>query len=127
MYLKQNKSFTLVELLVAAYILLIGICGILALFVNTMTSTELAWDTTVATSHAQYILEEMQNKKTLADIQTVDWYQWAQEQKLNTLPQETFTVTYTDPTSDPLDIQVVDQWQRKSRTNNVTLRTKLTK
>ena len=127
MNLRQNYGFTLVELMVAAYILLIGICGILALITNSMVATEAAWDTTVATTHAQYILEEMQNKNTLGDVQRVDWNAWAQNQSLITLPQETLNVSFVDPTADPLEIKVTDQWQRKGRLNTITLRTKLTK
>lgn len=127
MKIDQNYSFTLLELLVAAYILLIGICGILSLFTNSMLSTEEAWDITLATTHAQNILEEMQNKNTLSDIEGEDWSLWAQKQNLNTLPQEIFLITYGAPSADPLEITVVDQWQRKNRLNHVTLRTKLTK
>jgi len=127
MTLKQNKGFTLVELLVAVYVLLIGICGILSLFINSMSSIQSSWDLTTATTHAQYILEEMQSINNLGEIELTDWSQWAQKQNLNTLPEETFNVTYSDPPNDPLDIQVVDQWQRKGRVNSVTLRTKLTK
>ena len=127
MNLRNNLGFTLIELLVAAYILLVGICGILSLFTNSMMSTQSAWDITVATTHAQYILEEMQNKNTLQDILDVDWNAWAQEQKLNTLPDETFEITYNDLTADPLEIQVIDKWKRSSGITHITLRTKLTK
>jgi Tfp pilus assembly protein PilV len=123
--LKENLSFTLVELLVAAYILLIGICGILALFANTMISSQSAWDMTVATSHAEHVLEEMQTKISLTEIQSIDWDEWAK--KLTTLSQEKIAITFEDPTSDPLDIKVTNTWQSKLRTNTVTLRTKLTK
>ena len=123
----QKNGFTLVELLVSAYILLIGICGILSLFGNLMISTESAWETTVATSHAQYILEEMQNKKTLADIELIDWKKWVQDQNLTTLPQEELNVIFPAPASDPLEIQVIDQWQKNSRVSTINLRTQLTK
>ncbi|MBF0504424.1 MAG: prepilin-type N-terminal cleavage/methylation domain-containing protein [Candidatus Omnitrophica bacterium] len=127
MPLKQIKGFTLVELLVTVYVLLIGICGILSLFVNSLLSTQSAWDITTATTHAQHILEEMQSINTLSGIQLTDWKQWSQKQNLNTLPNETLKVTYSDPPDDPLDIQVVDQWQREGRAHSITLRTKLTK
>ncbi len=117
----------MVELLVTVYILLIGICGILSLLVNSMVFSESAWDITTATTHAQYILEEMQSISTLDDIKGTHWDQWAQTQHLNTLPGETFNITYPVGSDDPLNIQVVDQWQRKGRVNSVTLRTMLTK
>lgn len=127
MNLNKSIGFTLVELLVVAYILLVGICGILSLFVNTMTYTQSAWDLTTATSHAEHLLEEMQTRPTLGEIEAVDWNTWAQSQNLNTLPQETFTVTFKNLDNNPLDIQVVDQWQRNLRTSTVTLSTKMAK
>ncbi len=127
MNLKEKEGLTLIELLVAVYILLVGMGGILGIFINTMISAESSWDTTTATSHAQYILEEMQSKTTLAEIELIHWDRWAQEKKLITLPEEVIIVSYADPTADPLDIEVIDQWKRKLRTNKVTLRTKLTK
>ena len=125
--MKNTKGLTLVELLISAYILLIGICGILLLYVNIMSLTESSWDRTVATSHIESILEEMQNKKTLNNIILTDWNEWAQNQNLKTLPQESFKVIYTDTSSDPLEIQVINQWQRKSGYNSINIRTKLTK
>jgi prepilin-type N-terminal cleavage/methylation domain-containing protein len=127
MSFKSNRGFTLVELLVVAFILLIGICGILSLFANTMTYTQSAWDLTTATSHAEYLLEEMQSRTTLGELEDIDWNSWAQKQNMNTLPQETFTVTFPNPGSNPLDIEVLDQWQRNSRNSNVVLKTKLIK
>lgn len=124
---KSNKGFTLAELMVAAYILLIGICGTLLLFISCMNSTQFAWDSTVATTHAQYILEEMQNETDLSAIISTDWDQWAKKQNLNTLPQETFQVLYANPLANPLDIQVHVQWQRKNATNKIALTTMLTR
>ena len=115
------------ELLIAAYILIIGISSTLLLNVNAMTSSQFAWDLTVATTHAENILEEMQLKETLADIMATDWAAWSQQQKLNTLPGETITVQVTDPDADPLDIEVAVEWQRKLRKSNIVLKTKLTK
>ncbi len=127
MKLRPNEGFTLLELLIAAYILLIGICGILSLVTNTMLSSESAWDMTVATTHAQHILEEMQSKNNLLDITSTDWNVWAQKEKLNTLPKEHFRITFGDLSQDPLEIHVITQWERKGRINQITLNTKLTK
>ncbi len=123
----RAQGFTLLELLIAAYILIIGISSTLLLNVNAMTSSQFAWDLTVATTHAENILEEMQLKETLADIMATDWAAWSQQQKLNTLPGETITVQVTDPDADPLDIEVAVEWQRKLRKSNIVLKTKLTK
>ncbi len=122
-----KKGFTLLELLVAAYILVIGISSTLLLNINAMTSSQFAWDLTVATSHAQHILEEMQVKEDLSAILSTDWNAWAGQQKLNILPGEKIVVLFGDPEADPLEIEVNVEWQRKVRKNLVSLKTRLTK
>ena len=47
MSFKRNKGFTLVELLIAVLILVVTIGGVLLLYVTSMISSQLAWDTTV--------------------------------------------------------------------------------
>lgn len=127
MYLRSTKGFTLIEVLVAAFVLLVGICSMLSLFTYSMASAESGWDRTLATSHAEAILEAMQAKSTLADIVLTDWEEWAEEQHLRILPQERFKVTYANPNNNPLSIQVLVQWERRLRTNNISLETQLTK
>jgi len=125
--LKSSKGFTLVEVMIAAYILLIGIGGTLLLYVDCMNSSQFAWDSTVATTHAQYILEEMQNQMDLSVITGTDWDNWAKKQNLNILPGESFQVLYADPSADPLAIQVNVQWQRKNTPSRISLATILTR
>ena len=110
-----------------AYILLVGIGGVLLLYTNSMNSSVNAWDTTIATSHAENILEEMQLKSSLADIQTTPWQEWIDNQQILTLPQEEIDVNFKDSTVNLLDIEVIVSWQRSSRINQVTLQTTLTK
>ena len=120
-------GFTLVELLIAVLVLAGAISGALLLFSASMVSSEFAWDTTVATSHAEHVLEEMQSRDTLSSILGVDWRAWTVGQGLNTLPQETVEVVFADKNSNPLDVQVNVDWVRKSRVNNITLKTKIAK
>ncbi len=127
MVLKSPKAFTLVEVLVCAYILLIGICGILLLYVNLMQATQSSWETTVAVSHAENVLEEMQNTQTLPDIIATDWDKWAKDKGLKTLPREKVLVVYANQMVDPLDIKVQVQWQSRAGANSITLETGLTK
>jgi len=124
---KRNKGFTLVELLLAVFILSVGIVGVLLLFTQSILSTEYAWDKTVAVSHAENILEEMQLKNTLNEITNVDWASWAVNQGFNTLPSESFNITFTDPATDPLEIQVAVNWIRKQRNSQIALKTQMTK
>jgi len=127
MRFKQKKAFTLVELLIAVFILAGAISGILMLFTTSMISSQQAWDTTVATFHGEHVLEEMQARDSLDSILTVNWRRWVEEQRLNTLPDEVIEVTFADPDNDPLDIQVQVDWVRKSRVHNITLNTRMTK
>jgi len=124
---KQNKGFTLIELLFAVFILSTSIVGVLLLFSQSLLSTEYAWDKTVAVSHAENILEEMQLKDTLSEIAHGDWTNWARAHGFDTLPQESIRVSFTDPAADPLDIEVAVNWVRKNRNAQVVLRTKMTK
>jgi len=127
MNFKQKEGFTLVELLIAVFILAGAISGILMLFTTSMISSQQAWDTTVATFHGEHVLEEMQARDSLDSILTVNWRRWVEEQRLNTLPDEVIEVTFADPDNDPLDIQVQVDWVRKSRVHNITLNTRMTK
>lgn len=127
MILKRNKGFTLVEVLLAVLILSGAIGGALLLYVSSMVSSQLAWDTTVATSHAEYVLEEMQTRESLDDILTVNWKGWATGQGLDTLPDEGMDIMFGDAKANPLDIQVRVDWVRKSRANHIILKTKITK
>jgi len=123
----RNKGFTFIELLLAVFILSVGISAVLMLYTGSMLSAAAAWDMTVATSNAEHMLEEMQARDSLADIVNTDWPRWAQDQGLNALPKETFGVAFADPKSDPLNIQITVSWQRQLRTNQIILKTRLTK
>ncbi len=123
----RRQGFTLFELLIAAYVLLIGMCGTLLLFINSMTSTQSSWDITVASTHAQHVLEEIQNKATLSEIVRTDWKKWIESQDIRQLPQEEVQVIFPQITANPLDIQVFVQWQRKGGTKNISIYTKLTR
>ena len=126
-FVSNNKGFTLLELLIAAYILVVGIGSMLLLSVNAMTSSRLAWDMTMATSHAEHILEDMQVRDTLTDIVHTDWIAWAAQQQLNTLPEEKIAVNFNDAAADPLDVEVTVHWQRRSKDSSISLHTRLTK
>jgi prepilin-type N-terminal cleavage/methylation domain-containing protein len=124
---KGHKGFTLVELLLAVFILSVSIAGVLLLFTQSILSTEYAWDKTVATSHAEGVLEQMQLRETLSEIAVADWVGWAEQQGFNTLPNETIQIVFANAKADPLDIQVTVNWVRKQRNSQVTLRTQMTK
>lgn len=123
----RNKGFTFIELLLAVFILSVGISAVLMLYTSSMLSAANAWDMTVATANAEHMLEEMQTRNSLADIVNTDWTMWAGAHGLNTLPKESFSIDFADPAGDPLNVQITVRWQRKLRTNQVILKTRLTK
>ncbi len=127
MTVKNKKGFTLVELLIAVFILSVAIGGVLLLYVTSMMSSQLAWDTTVATSHAEYVLEEAQTHDSIDEILRFNWKGWANGQGLNTLPNESIDVSFSDLSNKLLDMRVTVHWSRKSRAHNVALKTKIAK
>ncbi len=124
---KNKQGLTLVEVLITVFVLSVGILSTLLFFTNSIISTEYARDLTVATSHSEYILEEMKTRPTLANITSTNWSTWFTGQSVDFLPSETVSVTYVNSASNPLDITAQVSWTKKSRTNSVSLRTKLTK
>lgn len=128
MNLSNNKQgFTLVELLIAVLILAMAIGGVLLMYVTSMMSSQLAWDSTVAMSHAEYVLEEAQTQDSIDEILKFNWKDWAEGQGLNTLPGEKINVVFSDVKNNILDMRVAVHWVRKDRKNDITLRTKLAK
>ena len=123
----KNMGQTLAELLLAVFILSIGIISTLSFFSNALITTDYARDLTTATTHAEYILEEMQTRPSLFDLIHTDWAKLAQQEGFDMLPEENFDIAFLDPASDPLDIQVTVSWTKKMRKNNVILKTALTK
>jgi len=125
--LLKNRGMTLVEVLVAVFILTVGILGALLFFTRSMQATESAQDLTLATTHAEMILEEMRALPTLLDIQERKWGDWAQHQGLNILPGEQVKVSFSNYASNILQINVVVNWRRGGRSGEVNLYTEMTK
>ena len=123
----HKNGFTLVELLIAVMILSVTISGVLLLYVTSMVSSQLAWDKTVATTHAQYVLEEAQTHDTIEKVKQFNWQGWAKVQRLNTLPEEKIDVALKDLSPRLLDVAVTVRWERNARAHEVLLKTKLAK
>lgn len=74
----SQKGLTLPELLMAALILAYALCGLVALFINCSGLNEANRNTSIAVSHAQYVMEAIRdttfsNMKTLIDAGNWDW------------------------------------------------------
>jgi len=125
--IRKTSGITLVELMLTVFILSVGIGGVLLLLVNSMISTDYAWDVTLAVSHAESVLEEMQLQESLDDITSINWQEWVEFQEFSTLDNEQFEIVFKDVEEDPLDISVKVYWDSKERNNNIQLSTKITK
>ncbi len=124
---KTLKGFTLMEILVSLLILSIGIVGILLFLSRSMSAIDFANDSIVASSHGEYILEEMRTRDSLANIISTNWENFALEENLDTLPSESINIYFPTPANDPLEIQATIEWTRNSRQNNIILTTEMTK
>lgn len=118
---------TFIELLITITVLGAAIAGTLMLLVSSMTSSQLAWDTTVATTHAEHVLEEMVDRQSMFDIIITKWDKWFKKENIVLLPDEVIEVTYADKNANPLEVRVNVSWKRKKRINNVELMTRLAK
>jgi Tfp pilus assembly protein PilV len=118
---------TFVELLITIFVFTGAILGALMFFVNAMIASQYAKDITVVTSHAEYLMEEMESRSTLTNITATNWSSWYSSQALATLPSEAITVTFTNATADPLNISVNVSWLTKRRSLNQTFATRMTK
>ena len=127
MSIKWNKGFTFVELLMAVFILSVTIGGVLLLYVTSMMSSQFAWDNTVATSHAEYVLEEMQTHSSIDEVLRFNWKGWTEGQGLNTLPGENIDIVFSRLSDNLLGIQVTVGWTTKSRKHDIILKTKIAK
>jgi len=125
--LMDDEGMTLVEVMVAVFVITIGVISCVAFIASANLSTMVGRDLIVATTHGEYVLEEMHSRATLANITGTDWDDWAINQGLMTLPTENVAVVYVDAGADPLSIQATINWERNDRAHNISFLTELTK
>ena len=123
----NKKGLTLAELMVTAFVLVTAIVGVLLFFTNALMATQYAHDLTVATSHGDWLLGEMQSRPTLSDIVKTDWTAWFASQSGDRLPGEAVSVKYTNAVAVPLEITADVSWNRKSRDYRETFVTRMKK
>lgn len=126
----MKRGFTLSELLLSAAILVFVLAGLLALFINCMILNEANRNLSIATTHAQYIME---NIKDAADtdfsqlesaINNGAWDLDASEiqsdpYNLTALSNESIDTNVTG-SGNPLGIAVIVQWNDRGQRSRST-------
>ena len=126
----KRRGFTLSELLLAAVILVVALCALLAEFLACTFLNESSRNLTRATNHAQHVMEEIKDtnfSQVKSKIDSGDW-DWDSEevelQGLNTLTNESIDTQANG--TDLLDIAVTVSWQdRGGRDRGISLETQL--
>jgi len=125
---KGARGVSLVEVLVAVMIISFVSVGILQTFLVNLNAAELNRGNTVAMAHLGNMLEKIRcaafdDLTTRFPNQDVDGptgNNYADIVGGYTLPNEHITVTYTDPSTDPLEIIITLTWRYRNtldRTN----------
>ena len=115
--LRARAGFTLSELLLAAAILVFVLAGLLALFLNCLVLNDANRNLTVASTHAQYIMEQIKSTdfaQVESKINNGDWdLNTSQIQSapynLAALSNESINTNVTQ-SGNPLGISVAVQW-----------------
>jgi len=125
--ISKTNGLTLIELLIATFILTIGISSILLFFVRSMASSRQSWDYSRAAMHAEYLLEDMQARSSVSDITGVNWTDWAVQENLNSLSEENIEVTFPQVAANWLEILVRVSWMQKDRPEKYEVKTSMKK
>lgn len=117
----SDKGFTLVELLLAAAILVFAIVGLAALFINVALLNDANRNLTIATSHAQFVMEKIKdaNFSSLStDITNGIWnYNKAAIDTAGLTALKGETITTVASGTNLLDITITVSWQDRTSKN----------
>ncbi|MDD5070910.1 MAG: prepilin-type N-terminal cleavage/methylation domain-containing protein [Candidatus Omnitrophica bacterium] len=124
----KHQAFSLMEMLIAVMILVLGLCVVLMAFLNSIFLNAANRQLTVASSHADFILEEIKNSdfNTLSgDINNGTW-DWSYTDILSfgltALTNEQIDVSVSGV--DELTVSANVSWQeRTGRNRNLELST----
>lgn len=143
--MKRRAGFTLIELVIGIAVLITALLGLLGVFVGISALNESARNQTIATHHADRLMEEIRSTD-FADIQAnaqaaddAAWVAWAADHGIDldepNITDDTVdfdppfegdeTETWSD-TDDPLRLQVRVNWVERERARVAYLETLLT-
>ncbi len=131
----SDKGFTLPELLLAVIILAVVLSGLLMLFINCIFLNEASRNLTTATTHAEYIMEEIRGAGLIGLEDRIGANEWdldaaeiqSPPYNLTPLTNETIITTTVLPSGNPLGVSVKVNWSdRTHREREIELQTLIT-
>jgi len=121
---KENKSFTLLELILSVAILAVTISGLLATFIYCLLLNHSNQNLVVACVDAQYVLEQI---KGLTYDKIDDYIEDFDPYTFSHLPNETITFPDTNIGPRLANITVNVTWQERQNSRSLLLSTKIAK
>lgn len=133
---RSQKGLTLAELMIAAAILAFVLSGLLLIFINCFFLNDANRNLSVATSHAEFVLEQIKNMSytnftaVSANINAFTWNWHASQINSSIGPEalnnESISVTCSNVSASLLSVVVNVTWQdRRQRPRNITLETRI--
>ncbi len=123
---EDRRGFTLLEIMIAMFILLVALLGLVSVTVMVIKGGDLSKRMTTATTLAKYKLEEVKNQSysTITAATTTDY--WNEDSSVGTAGAYftlTTTVTDSSPATNMKTIVVEVRWNWGGRQRLVTLST----
>lgn len=116
--LMNQRGFTLIELLFTMVIVAIALLAYIRGNIAISQASSLAYEQSVAFYDAQRVLENIRNTAqsgTFPSNVTTAYANGAAVAGFNNLTSESLTVSYANPSADPLDVTVTVTWQGNGR------------
>ena len=128
--MKHSKGFTLLELMIAMFVLTVGLLGILLSNTASKNTSIRMNERILALQDAHRVIELMRSTSSVGNFPgnvTNAYPNGAPVLGFNTLTDEAITVDYTDIEEDPLDVTVNVTWSELGARDAATqLRTLIT-
>ena len=113
--LRNNRGFTLVEIMIAVFILVVALLGLISVTVMVIKGNSFSKTMTTATTLAKDKMEQLKNTgydSLAGGTDTVE-----------SIFTRTWTITSDSPATGMKTIEVKVEWDWQGATRNVTLRT----
>lgn len=125
----RKGGFTLIEVVVTALVLAVGLTALMAGFLSGLVLVESGRNMAAAGADARVVLEEMRRLSGggLGPVVATNWSTWASGSGLTTLPNESVAVRFRNPNADPLEATVTVSWVERTRNRSAAFTGLVTK